>query len=551
MRKYVFAVIFVFFLFSSVGFGKDIYVRQGASGNGTKNAPYGKLWKAIKKAVRGDVIHVAEGTYTGKGGCGNFTIGIPGLTLAGGYSKDFSERNPFKHLTILERDRNYKGKFTGLGEGIIEGDYQKDHSGLIVDGFVLNSETRNAYAPGKSKIIPKKSWKGALFKAYSKNIKIRNCILINPYGNGIYVKWQGKDNEISNNFIVNTFYAAISTRSAQKNAVINIKHNTVVFSWFQPGKGGGYGLFIGKNGKAIVDSNVFAFIQTEGGEAGYAVSNTFGNDLTELKNNIFFQCQGGYYVYMDEDGKNLVVYKSDDLSDLNDDPESYMLEDAGGNSDQNPGLKPDKWYFEKFSNLVASEPGKLNMDTMNQLRSMLGLPLQAAKGSARQNWGMPYPLKKVVSTLVSPTGKGVLVNKKFEEYQSSSGAKANVNYAKVNFEDFNKSKKAKSFNGNYVQFKAGIGSKASTFLLKSKGITSNDYICVKLLKPGESDFTRKYVYGYILKGSEAYKRFEKYYKRKKRYNSQGGIRIKGKAYYIGNDTYTYPVGIVVEEVKRK
>ncbi len=502
----------------------------------------------MKKATRGDVIHVAEGHYNGKGGSGCFLIAVPDLKLVGGYNATFTERNPFKHLTVLERAKDYRGGFTGLREGIIEGDERNDHSGLVVDGFILNSTTRNVYAPDNSKIIPKKSWKGALFKAYSKNITIKNCILINPYGNGIYVKWQGDKNEISNNFIINTFYAAISTRSAQPNSKILIKNNNLVFGWFQPGKGGSFGIFIGKNGQAIIENNIFAFFQTEGGEAGYAVANNFGNDFTILKNNIFYQCQGGFYSYMDEDGQNLVVWKKDDMNDLNGDAESYMLDDAGGNKIVNPKFKPDKWFFEKFSNFVASEPGKLDMNEMNQIRSILGLPLEAAKGSARKNWGMPYPLEKVASTLASTIG-GVNVNKKFKEYKSEASAQVSLNYKKVDFEVFNKSQKGKTFKGEAVEFKARIGEENSyNFFLKQA--PKSDYICVKFLKPGESNFTRKYVFGYIQKGSAAYKKYLKYSKRKDRYNKAGGIRVKGKAYYIGNPSYLYPVGVIIYDLRK-
>ena len=347
---------------------------------------------------------------------------------------------------------------------------------------------------------------------------------------------------------MNTFYAAISTRSAQPNSKILIKNNNIIFGWFQPGKGGSYGILVGNNGKAIIEGNIIAFFQTEGGEAGYAVANEFGNDYTELKNNIFYQCQGGFYSYMDEDGKNLVVWKQADLDDLNEDPESYMLEDAGGNKSINPELKPDKWYFEKFANFVASEPGKLNMDEMNQLRRMLGLPLQASPGSARQNWGMPYPVEKVAQTLVSPKG-GVVVNKKFEEYKSEASKQVSLNYKKVDFEVFNKTKKGKTFKGQAVEFFAGIGDENRyDFFLKDA--PKSDYICVKLLKPGETNYTRKYVFGYIQKGSAVYKKYLKYKKRKDRYNKSGGIKVKGKAYYIGNPSYLYPVGIIIYELKK-
>jgi hypothetical protein len=79
----------------------------------------------------------------------------------------------------------------------------------------------------------------------------------------------------------------------------------------------------------VLKDNVIAYIQTEGDGAGNAVSNTFGNDFTEMVGNVFFQCQGGYYKYMDLDKKNLLVWKRDGLDDLNDDPEMYMLMEAG------------------------------------------------------------------------------------------------------------------------------------------------------------------------------------------------------------------------------
>ena len=159
---------------------KDIYVRSGSEGNaGTLKEPYKDLWKAADKAMRGDVIHVAAGSYEGKGGCGHITIKTPDLTLVGGYNSDFSQRNPFKNLTIIQRAKDYKGDWTGLPEGIISGKARSDHSRLIVDGFVLNGRSRNKYKPNGD-VNAKGSYKGKLFGATSKNIKARNCIMLNP-----------------------------------------------------------------------------------------------------------------------------------------------------------------------------------------------------------------------------------------------------------------------------------------------------------------------------------------------------------------------------------
>ena len=94
---------------SSSVYGTDIYVRPGSSGKGTKDSPYNVLWKAMDKALRGDVIHVTAGTYTAKGDSGAFIVRVPYLTMVGGYSDDFSSRDPFGKMTILKRAKDYKG----------------------------------------------------------------------------------------------------------------------------------------------------------------------------------------------------------------------------------------------------------------------------------------------------------------------------------------------------------------------------------------------------------------------------------------------------------
>ncbi len=59
-------------------------MRRGAGGTGTKESPYGELWRALERVLHGDVIHVAEGIYPGKGGSDSFIIRVPNLTIAGG-----------------------------------------------------------------------------------------------------------------------------------------------------------------------------------------------------------------------------------------------------------------------------------------------------------------------------------------------------------------------------------------------------------------------------------------------------------------------------------
>jgi hypothetical protein len=266
-----------------------------------------------------------------------------------------------------------------------------------------------------------------------------------------------------------------------------------------------------------------------------------------MKNNIFFQCQGGYYHYMDEDGKNLLVWKKEELEDINDDPEFYMVMEAGGNTDDVPGLKPDPDYFDRFTNFVAGEPGKLEMDEMNKWRQSLGLPLQAGPGKGKLNYGHAYPLTAVIPNLVAAgSNAGVNTGITFQAYVSEGVQEEVLSFEEWSFDDFKRgTEEVKSLKGAPVMFRAGLGPDKQRWFDHIAGRT--DYRCVMLLQPGEEDeYTRNFMLGYILKGSEAEKAWDKYYKKLKKYNVEG-IIIKGLAYYL-DDSYVYPAAVVVKEI---
>ncbi len=552
--KKVFASLLVSFallmLLTFPAAAADWYVAAGGTGRGNApDSPTDEVWKALEKAVRGDVIHVSEGTYYGKGGSGHFIVKVPNLSLVGGYKAGFGSRDPFTYFTVLERAKDFKGDWTGLPEAIVAGD--GDHANFVLDGFVLNAESRNSYS--KNGIALKApTYLGMLIQTNSPNTKIRNNILLNPAGDGIYCTWQGKENEITNNFIVNTFYAAIETRSAQPGSKILIKNNTIAFGWFYPSKGGHIGVFVGREGETIIDSNVIAFIQTEGGESGFGVTNTFGNSDTVMTNNVFFSTNGGYYKYMDDNKQSLVVWKPSDLEDMND-PDlcgDFMLYESGDNREADPGLAPDKEFARKFANFIASEPGKLNMDSMNQWRQAMGLPLQAEPGTARENFGFPYPLSAVVPNLVSKIkGVGARTDVSFAVYASEGSAKEKLSYEEVDFAGFKKGQaNAKGNSGRPVQFRAGLGDPKTVYELAEA--SKSDYLCYQAVKPGStSATTMEAIHIYILKGSPAQKAWDDLFKKRSNYFAEG-VLFKGRAYDFKNQSYGYPVGIIIDEIKK-
>ncbi|HPJ72185.1 MAG TPA: right-handed parallel beta-helix repeat-containing protein, partial [bacterium] len=462
---------------------EDVYVRSGATGDGSRENPYGELWKAVDRARRGDVIHVAAGTYNGKGGSGHFVIKTPHLTLAGGYNQDFSARNPFQNLTVLERAADYKGDWTGLPESgaIIAGDIHADHGDLTVDGFVLDGRTRNAYQEDGTKILMKKSYNGRLISTSSPNTVIKNCVLANPLGEAVYCTWEGEGNLIENCLIVNWFHVGISTRSAQPGSVVAVRRNTVAFGWPYPSKGGAMAVFVGRQGKTVLEDNIFAFCTTEDDDGGIAVKNTFGNDETVMKNNVFFSCNGGFYKYMDDNRQSLLVWKPSGLADLNDEEncEDYMLSASGGNREADPGLQPDPVYAGLFAGFIGSVPGKLNMDALNQWRRSVGLPLQAEAGSARENFGPPYPIANpaALAALSSKiAGIGFTVDTGFDSYVSAAPAAVPESFAAADFSAFKKGGTyAAGAEGTPVRFQAQMGPRKPTPYLIEAVAPASEY----------------------------------------------------------------------------
>ena len=99
---------------------KDIFVSLSTGKNknpGTKAAPYKNLWKAIAVAKANDVIHIAEGVYPGRMKCGWFKLTQP-VSLIGGYSADFSKRNPVVHKTLFQPRNEHNDKKAGA-QGIL------------------------------------------------------------------------------------------------------------------------------------------------------------------------------------------------------------------------------------------------------------------------------------------------------------------------------------------------------------------------------------------------------------------------------------------------
>lgn len=133
--------------------------------------------------------------------------------------------------------------------------------------------------------------------------------------------------------------------------------------------------------------------------------------------------------------------------------------------------------------------------------------------------------------------------------EASTLAGASKTYAEVAFDSFKKGEPGtKELAGKPVQFKAGLGQPATTWLIKTA--PREDYTCVKLLQPGEPDATRNCMFGHILKGSTAAKEWDKLFAKREKYNTKGVV-FKGTVWYLGSDNYAFPVAFIVDEIKQE
>jgi hypothetical protein len=119
----------------------DIYVSKttgSKKGDGSKASPKKLLWKVIGKLAAGDRVHVAEGVYNGQKKSGQMPV-IPAgdVHIIGGYTTDFSARDPFKHLSIIT---GVPGRQAGTREVFhyAPSNPAKGEGPVLLDGFCID-----------------------------------------------------------------------------------------------------------------------------------------------------------------------------------------------------------------------------------------------------------------------------------------------------------------------------------------------------------------------------------------------------------------------------
>ena len=416
MKKLVLGAVCAVFAASLVG--ADIYVSQAIGkkkGPGTKEAPFKTISDAVKKAKPGDTIYIAEGNYTGKMGASEIVIDKP-VTIIGGYSKDFAERDVTKYPTLIQ-PKNEKNDTKGLAVLTINLPNGKGPD-MVIDGLVIDQSYMNSYhtIKGKPAGVETGMWleppaKGANDKfasaksysiysptasRYEGNIVVRNCIISNSGNFGINIwLYKGTVKILNNIFVACRMESCeVSCSNVQAGAVeCEFANNTVLFTWSRTAEftDMGYGFRCISKVTSNIHHNVF----------GLNVFSGVGNDKGDpkskkikLDNNVFFLNKQSDVTAVKSPNILKLNVGSEEFEDMSDFPGMESVE--GNIALKDPGTFKDalnKAYLEAF--LSASYSEKTDYDEnspANVFRAAMGMNKVGTIQTKVSMYGNRYPL---------------------------------------------------------------------------------------------------------------------------------------------------------------
>lgn len=470
---------FVFVLGMLLGIGSasahDWFVKAGSTGDGTREKPFGDPFEALDKCEANDVIHIAQGKYSGKLGSGDWKIPFEGVQLVGGYNDDFSQRDPwtFKSMLVWKRE----GKNRPDDERIVS-----LVKGVVIDGLVLDGVEQNEYDDtGRA---PKDLDHATAMVRLALPGVVRNCVFVNTGREGIVCPC---GTTIENNLFMNVFCNAVVVNSTSENKTPAIvRNNTFLWSWDDraPGTGRMSGNFIYMSGPANISNNIFAFCDNN------AIYSTLATERSSITDNVFFMSLfSNFKLFVG--GQDVVV--DDKTSDL---WEETGLKAFKGNQTADPGLPLDPAWMEATTKRTASQPGKVNMDDWNKARQALGLDLIGSGGKAASGIAPAYSLDKALALMTPKNGAikaGARMVKLEAKFAGDAVAGPAKSYEKVELTAW--AKNPELVDGKLLEMTVAISSVANISGIPEQFKTT-DYEGVRLHDPsGETAITGFYKRG--------------------------------------------------------
>lgn len=558
---------------SAPAHGAEWFVRAGGTGDGSAaDKPAGDLAAVLAMCRRGDLVKVAAGEYTGRGGTGEFSVTVPNLTLCGGWNEGFTERAPFTHFTVLKRGDvkgvNYTNTLGGMiatppdahGEGKVT-----SCSGLIVDGFVLDGAGRNSYN-NLGALQGQGSWKESLIKltaahAYSTaNVKIRNCVIFNCYNMGIEIKWMGDQNEVTNCLIFGNMIGGIDLRAMQgafkgpqavpnfPSTAVAIRNSTVAFNWDHDKAAMGCGVLVGGEGRATIENNVFAFMT---GVTRSALHNLRPSDV--VRGNVFWVTGDGEALVKAQTTAGQMGGGGGPRRGEEEEEEggggAAAAPNVSGNVVADPGFsaRVDKDWFTSFTGFAVkfskATPAEINPERAKQGLAPVEGP-SVALPPTEQLWGKRYPatdLAALVAAFKSDVdGKGFSATAPLETYASREadtplgalGGKS-ADYREIQFSDLERGAASGPKAGEKVKLKVNLREMANRWGHHPE-VNGLDYLHFEVGKPGVVGNTPLRFFAYAVRGSQAGNRYNEFGSNGARAQTKDGIWVRGMVFPTGN-----------------
>lgn len=419
------------FAFQTQLSAKDWYVSvtRGTGKSGTKEKPAKDLGNISSKLQPGDTVHIAAGTYLGKGASGADVINVP-VSIIGGYADDFSSRDPWgKNRTILSGDNKSKNYKVEARLAIDLTKYRtKTVTPIVIDGLIVDQGAQNHYQTEKQQLLIRKASpktganptpdRGAVFIRVSRSpdfktpwdITVKNNIILNsaPTQGALAVFAYEKNKvTIENNLVINCtgtgIYAGTSWKGSKEADApkFTVKNNTILFTWKYDAyvsSFSGVGFKTDAEVVATFENNVIGFsdrfnIQKQ------------GKWPLMLKNNILLGAIDSTYYETVGDAKI-------QFSALADEAE-YLADGSSGNKDSKITVPISKEWLALYGQRVLIDRNAVEADIKpqktraNALRSILGLNLQADDIKADSPIWLPrMSVDDAVSVVSSPLAQG-------------------------------------------------------------------------------------------------------------------------------------------------
>lgn len=465
--------------------GRDWFVRAGSmGGDGSKEKPFRDPFQALEKCQSGDTVHVAEGQYFGKLKAGRWKIDFPYVALLGGYDKDFTERAPWSHPTMLLCPADFKGTRGGY---TIEGD--ADHTGTVIDGFVFDKRLNNNYGNDGNLIDQ--------FTDHSEHVRlnrpecvVRNCVFLNGAEGAITV---ANGQLVENNVFMNHVSQTVAIQAGHTPKPIVLRQNTILFSWeranrFGAGRGyGGNGITTVTGVHAVLDGNIIEFSDNNA-----ITFNTDPKDVA-ITNNVFAQ--------------NLwaILYKTENIVDDANFAQlgEFGLKDCSGNQLLTPGIPLEQKWFDVYLNRTAYVAGKVKMDEWNQIREMLGEQMLATGGQAGTGRAPAYDYRQALAMVPkNPACKaGARPFREAAQFHGVARAEVAHDYAETSWDVARSADSWAGLDGKRVAIKIVIQRADNQYRLDD--IKKEDYECYQVCGPDGTDSPGLPMACYVRRGTSA------------------------------------------------